>query len=95
MRRYIAAAFMMITLFIAGFWAHAQVIAPQVPPPPPGPRVLNVSSRFLVLSGDDVGFAVSYWEGSRPVGRWVVRGNDGQWVEPIIQEGGTIRKRVN
>ena len=92
MRRYIAAAFIMITLFIAGFWAHAQVIAPQVPPPPPGPRVLNVSSNFVL---SDVGFWVSHMEGSRPVGYWVVRGNDGQWVEPIIQQGGTIRKGVN
>jgi len=78
MRKYFAAALVFATVFIAGFWAHAQVIVPQVPPPPPGPKVLNVVS--------DVGFWVDHWEGDTPVGRWVIR-NEGRWVEPKTMGG--------
>jgi hypothetical protein len=75
MRKYIVTGLVFAAVFGVGFWTHAQVIVPQVPAPPPGPRVLNV------LSGDDVGFWVDHWEGDTPAGRWVVR-RDGRWVEP-------------
>jgi hypothetical protein len=79
MRRSIAAALVLATVFVvvsSGFWAHAQVIVPQVPSPPPGPQVLNV------ISGDDLGFLVDHWEGDTPAGRWVIRNAAGRWVVP-------------
>jgi len=83
MRKYIAAALVLATVFIAGFWVHAQVIVPQVPPAPPGPKALNV------ISGEDVGFLVDHWEGETPAGRWVTRNAAGRWVVPKTMGGVT------
>ena len=84
MRKYIAAALVLATVLVVvfwGFWAHAQVIVPQVPPAPPGPRALNV------ISGEDVGFLVDHWEGETPAGIWVTRNAAGRWVVPKIVGG--------
>ncbi len=35
-----------------------------------------------VLSGDDIGFRVEGVVGDAPAGRLVIRGMDGEWVEP-------------
>ena len=35
-----------------------------------------------VLSGDDIGFRVEGVVGDSPAGRLVIRGVDGEWVEP-------------
>jgi hypothetical protein len=81
MRKYFAAALVLAAVFMAGFWAHAQVIIPQVPAPPPGPKTLNI------ISGDDIGFLVDHWEGETPAGRWVTRNAAGRWVVPKIMGG--------
>jgi hypothetical protein len=73
MRRYIAAGLVLVTVCIAGVWAHAQA-------QPPNP------STPTIFSGGDVGFRVERWDGDTPIGRWVVR-SKGQWVEPRTSMG--------
>jgi hypothetical protein len=78
MRKFLAVGLVSATVFLAGFWVHAQVQPPNVPRvPPPGPGQPNVLN---VVSGNDVGFRIDNWEGDTPVGRWVIR-RDGKWVE--------------
>ena len=36
-----------------------------------------------VLSGDDIGFRVEGVIGDAPAGKLVIRGMDGEWVEPM------------
>jgi hypothetical protein len=85
MRKYIAIGLVLATVFIAGFWAHAQAQPPNGPRVLPSPRVAPPpgleSQNPMVISGNDIGFRVERWEGDTPVGRWVVR-KDGNWIEP-------------
>jgi hypothetical protein len=60
-----------------GAWAGAQVFS-RTPVNPP-----------MVLSGADVGFRVTAYERSTPVGSFVVRVN-GQWV-PIKEDSASSR----
>ena len=42
----------------------------------------NALADPFVLSGDDIGFRVEGVIGDAPAGRLVIRGMDGEWVEP-------------
>ena len=45
-------------------------------------QLYNRLPEPYVLSGDDIGFRVEGVVGDAPAGRLVIRGMDGQWVEP-------------
>jgi len=66
---------------LLGVGAFAQQTVPRSLTPP--------QSTLTVIGAPDVAFRVESWEGSVPVGRWVVRhpitGN--QWVEPKVAAG--------
>jgi len=89
MRKYIAAGLVFASVFIAGFWAHAQVQPPNGPrvlPPAPTSPLPAQPNSLNIVSGNDVGFRVDSWEGDTPIGRWVIR-RDGKWVEPRTSVG--------
>ena len=46
-----------------------------------------------VLSGDDIGFRVEGLVGDTPAGRLVIRGMDGEWVEPTSPNPGPVPVR--
>jgi hypothetical protein len=75
------------SLGVVGAWPHAQVIVqrpdlapsrPAPPPPPPPPPPVP-----FMVTGTNVGFRVTGFNGDKPVGRWVVRTSAyAPWVEP-------------
>jgi hypothetical protein len=76
-------------LWLASLAAVAATGRAQVPQPAPQPRVeVGAIPAQKVLSGDEIGFRIDGWQGSMPIGTFVVRVN-GQWVE-----AGSARKMM-
>jgi len=85
MRKWIGVSVVSAAMLVGGgIWARAQ--NPRILPAPPSSQGPLPPDAPEILSGSDVGFRVSGWEGDTPVGRWVVRSN-GKWVEPKTMGG--------
>jgi hypothetical protein len=51
----------------------------------------HLSARALVVTGADIGFRVEGTINDVPAGRLVVRGRNGQWIEPPTPPGTGVR----
>jgi hypothetical protein len=76
MPRLIVSISVVVAVFLAGMWAHAQTR-----------RTITQSGTIIIapppstiIAGADLGFRVEGHKGDTPLGRLVVRIN-GQWVE--------------
>jgi hypothetical protein len=74
MSKLTVSIFVLVAVFLAGMWAHAQTVT-IIPGSGQGSGVFTPT----VYSGADLGFRVEVRKGNTPVGRLVVRIN-GEWV---------------